>query len=1006
MSISERAQQWGEKLLRLPRLTGVIVALPPVLLIILVFLPVILLVIDRELLDLEKTTVKENITHAQKLIISEQNDLNYHLQDYTQRDDTYQLALDKNSRYMPINFDSTGVGNIRLNLVAVFDSDVEPVVFEVFNQDGSLKQDLPFSAGEFKKQLPALFVFKDFSDSKSGIFSVNRRLMMIAARPILQSSRQGPASGTMIFGRFIEQNGLDYLSDLAQSQVHLYLLDDSSVVENASQVRDHLLNAPVQDVVVAPLEKNWVAGYSLIKDVNGQPEAILETIQQRFIFSQGEHFKNLFIAIIFALDGFIFVLIFTMVSTYLSRRKIHRDMLERYQVIVEQAGEAILLIDAQDGRILDANPASQRLLNINPSERIRAKIKDVFISGIDIEEITNRGGGVIENKCVLKDGVELEFEISSNPVKLNGRDILAILLRDISERKRVENALRSSEERYQLAVQGANDGLWDWNLVTDEIFYSSRWIKMLGFEGREISNSPDEWFDRVHPDDLWALRNAISYHLSQKTEYFHFEHRMRQKDGVYKWMLSRGAAYFKDGFARRIAGSQTDIDERKKIDEQLKFDALHDPLTRLPNRTLVLERIKQANRRSKRHGMFDFALLFLDLDRFKRINDTLGHAVGDQLLMEISHRIKACLRSMDTIARVSGDEFVILLEETHTSEEIIRVTERVLHSFDQPYYVAGREINLTTSIGVVIPDEEYEDVEEVIRDADIAMNASKELGRSRYTLFKREMQQNSVTRMDMERDLQIALESEQFIVQYQPIYSLENDELIGLEALVRWNHPTRGLLSPGEFISIAEETGLIIPMGFSVLRQACTQVKDWQRRIPQRTPITVSVNLSAKQFSQTHLFEEIHKILDECELDPQWLWLEVTESVLVQDINSATSTLQRLRQMGIHIEIDDFGTGYSSLAYLQTLPVDGIKIDRSFVNTIHINENDRKIVQTIIELCHSLGITEVAEGIETEAHKMHLKKLGCWYGQGYLYSRPQNPDKIELLLREKVEKLE
>lgn len=717
-----------------------------------------------------------------------------------------------------------------------------------------------------------------------------------------------------------------------------------------------------------------------------------------------EEIKNKYLLIFMLTGGITFLVTYVYVSGYLTKRKAYNGRLERFKTIVQISNEAILFIDITDGRIIDANSASQKILGLDwPIKHGSKKICDVIPSGINKQDLLENPGVLFERKCNLFDGREVEIEFSSSdPIFIEGKSVIAILIRDISGRKRVERALRASEERYQLALQGANDGLWDWNLVTDEIFFSERWKKMLGYNESEIGNSPDEWFDRVHPDELWALRSAMSYHLRQETEFFYFEHRMRTKDGMYKWMLSRGVAYFKDGYAKRMAGSQTDITERKLIEDQLKFDALHDPLTGLPNRVLLKDRIKQAARRCKRHEQKDYALLILDLDRFKRVNDNLGHEIGDQLLLEVSHRVQACLRTMDTIARVSGDEFVILLEETKGFEEVIKVTERVLHSFDQPFLIRGREINLTTSIGVVVPEEDYDDIEVVIRYADIAMNASKENGRGRFTVFTNEMHQISVIRMDLENELRRALEFKEFSVYYQPIYSLDQDEMIGLEALVRWRHPDRGLLAPGEFISVAEETGLIIPMGLWVLRQACHQLKDWHNRLPQKAPLSVSVNLSARQFSHENLFEEIQSILTESGLEPQWLWLEVTESVLVQDIKSATSTLQRLRQLGVRIEIDDFGTGYSSLSYLQRLPVDGIKIDRSFVNTIHVNENDRKIVRTIIELCHSLGITEVAEGIETDAHKEFLKELGCWYGQGYLYSRPIDCNKIEALLLENM----
>ena len=992
-------QKISKRIGRVPWLLAASISSLSFLIILIISLPVSLMFINQGFLKLESIEVNENNSRTIQVIDKERVDLEQFLQDYAEWDDTYHFMFHNDSEYLD-NFDNTLLEDFSINMLALYNPQSELVAFQGFDYVNSEKVNLPFTANDLKRDIPSIFRFNDISDSHLGFFSIEGRIMMIASQPILKTNGQGPSAGIFIVGRFLDGPNTAHIAKLAQLDVNFYPISGNTP-PLVNQAKQSLLADPQTGVVVIPVNDRLVAGYSMLKDPDGVPVAILETVHNRFIMDYGNGFKTSFTVSFISIASLAFALVFLAFYHISKTHHAIGQRINRYQSVVDQAKEAVLFLDLSNGTIIDANLSGQSILDINPSTDKPARIMDVIRNGFDLHRMVEHIGDFMEMEWILASGKEIQVEAYlTQSLDMEKKEYTAILFRDISGHKQIENDLRASEERYELAIKGANDGLWDWNLVSDNIFYSERWKNMLGFSQSEIGNSPDEWLDRVHPDELWALRSAISYHLRQETEYLYFEHRMRMKDGSYRWMLARGVAYFKDGYAIRMAGSQTDITERKVIEDQIKFDALHDMLTGLANRALLKDRIKQAARRCKRHDVKDYALLLLDLDRFKRVNDNLGHGTGDQLLIEVSHRVQACLRTMDTIARVSSDEFVILLEETKDFNEVIKVTERVLHSFDQAFLIDGREINLTTSIGVVIPEDDYEDIDEVIRYADIAMNAAKESGRGRYIIFTREMHRESVIRMDLENELRRALELKEFQVYYQPIYSLEHDQMISLEALVRWKHPKRGLLAPGEFINVAEETGLIIPMGLWVLRQACKQLKDWHNRLPQRAPLSISVNLSARQFSHENLFEEIQNILIESGLEPHWLWLEVTESVLVQDIKSATSTLQRLRQLGVRIEIDDFGTGYSSLSYLQQLPVDGIKIDRSFVNTIHVNENDRKIVRTIIDLCHSLGITEVAEGIETIDHKEHLKQLGCWYGQGYLYSRPVEDVKVEAMLEE------
>ncbi len=481
---------------------------------------------------------------------------------------------------------------------------------------------------------------------------------------------------------------------------------------------------------------------------------------------------------------------------------------------------------------------------------------------------------------------------------------------------------------------------------------------------------------------------------------------MARKDGQYRWMIAQGVAVWEQvGYAHRIAGSQTDITDRKKIEEQLRFDAFHDLLTGTANRTLLIDHLDHVNQRKKRKPDLLFALFFMDFDRFKQVNDTMGHQAGDLLLIEISRRLEEGLRSIDTIARftgpetlarIAGDEFVILLEDFQANEDIDRVAERVLRLLSAPYLIFGKEVSLTASLGLVVPDQSYERVEDMIRDADIAMYRAKLAGGAQIVRFNQEMYQDAMARMQLDGELRQAVDRHEFTVYYQPIYTLDNDRIAGFEALVRWNHPERGLLQPADFIQAAEDTGLIVPIGYFVLEEACRKMQKWRQAAMIDSNVMVSVNLSPRQIMNPSLVDTVRSILLLTGFDPHALWLEVTESALVQNDEVVLAKFNELRRMGIRIEIDDFGTGYSSFSYLRSLPVDGFKIDRSFIHDIQ--GSGQKIIKTLIELGRNLGLTQVAEGVETDGQRAYFKSIACDYAQGYLMSRPVSAGKIEELI--------
>ena len=561
--------------------------------------------------------------------------------------------------------------------------------------------------------------------------------------------------------------------------------------------------------------------------------------------------------------------------------------------------------------------------------------------------------------------------------------------------RRSRAALHRSEARYALAAKGTNDGLWDWDLLADEIYYSTRWSAMLGHETETVSPSPDEWFRRVHPDDLWRVQAALADHLQGLTRHFECEQRLLHEDRTYRWMLSRGVAVrASDGRCVRMAGSLTDITEAK----------VADALTGLPNRLLFLERLERALERSKRHPEHRFAVLFLDLDRFKLINDSLGHCIGDMLLIAVSRRLEASIRSSDlvsrsgrehTIARLGGDEFTILIDGIKEPANAIRVAERIERELASPFNLGGHEVYTSTSIGITLGGDEYDSPEDLVRDADTAMYSAKSRGKARYEVFDAVMRAQAVTRLQLENELRRALARGEFLLHYQPIVALKDDRLIGFEALVRWRHPDRGLVSPGAFIGVAEETGLIVPIGWWVLEEACRRMADWRDQFETTPPLVISVNLSSKQFLQAGLVEQVERRLRQAGLEPRSLKLEITESAIMSDPEAAAETLNRLRALGVRISIDDFGTGYSSLSYLQRFPIDTLKIDRSFVQNLDNDPKDTEIVRAIVTLAQTLQMDVVAEGVETLIQRDHLQNLGCENGQGYYFSQSIDADIAE-----------
>ncbi|HEX8145675.1 MAG TPA: EAL domain-containing protein [Pyrinomonadaceae bacterium] len=562
-------------------------------------------------------------------------------------------------------------------------------------------------------------------------------------------------------------------------------------------------------------------------------------------------------------------------------------------------------------------------------------------------------------------------------------------LKNIETVERHISALQESEERFRSAFDYAAIGM---ALVSTE----GRWLQVnrslchiLGYAEQELLGMTFQ--EITHPDELASVLSHVRQMLEGEMPTCQTEKRYIHKDGHVVWInlgISRvGGA---QAAGSRLIFQIQDITDRKLAERQLLHDAFHDALTGLSNRALFIDRLKLALARHQRLGADHFAVLFLDLDRFKVINDSLGHAIGDQLLVGIARRLETCLRPGDTVARLGGDEFTILLEDVTDAREVTAIAKRIQKELALPFNLGGHEVYTTASIGIAPSTTGYERPDDILRDADTAMYRAKSAGKSRYEIFDKEMHTRAVNLLTLETDLRRALDRREFNVYYQPIVSLESGEVQGFEALLRWRHPAHGFIPPAEFIPVAEETGLILPIGRWALEEACRQMREWQAQFPRAARMYVSVNLSARQFANPELCEQIKEALETTELGPQSLKLEITESVVMENIEKTIEMLRQLRALGVESSIDDFGTGYSSLSYLHHFPSTTLKIDRSFIGRMGGADEKTEIVHTILLLARNLGMRVVAEGIETEAQLAQLRALSCDYGQGYLFSKAVN----------------
>jgi diguanylate cyclase (GGDEF)-like protein/PAS domain S-box-containing protein len=675
---------------------------------------------------------------------------------------------------------------------------------------------------------------------------------------------------------------------------------------------------------------------------------------------------------------------------------------QQYQALYQSSPVPTFICDTRKWRFLEVNEAATREYGYSRKELLKMTLLELGLPE-DAERLAETVAGLAPSSGELgtwthrkKDGTAIEAEMVSYRLQFARRQAHVVIARDVTRRQHTHDVLRQDLERFSLASKGTTDAMLDWDLISDKLWQSDNYAQVFGSDARQTGTDMASWFEQIHPDDRARVQELLLNTIKSTSNQWVDEFRLLRKGQKVTHVLARGhITRAQDGTPRRLVCVLQDVTERKEQEERTRFLADHDELTELPNRSLFRQSLNKALQRAERSGKM-LSILFFDLDRFKNINDSLGHDAGDEVLRVVAERLVACVRKIDVVARFGGDEFAVLTEGLTAEDQASAVARKILEVLSKPMILAGRQYRPAASIGISTYPTDGRDAQSLLKNADIAMYRAKEEGRGAFQFYSEQLNTHSVQRLEFESNLNNALNNHEFLLYYQPKVDMATGRITGLEALIRWISPQFGFVPPADFISIAEETGLIVPLGRWVAQTACVQNRAWQKGgLP---PMRIAINISARQMADKGLVKFISESVQQTGLTAESLELEITESAVMSNQEDAERMLSELKKLGFHLTMDDFGTGYSSLAYLKRFPFDSVKIDQSFVSGIPESKDDEAIVEAIIAMAHSLQLEVVAEGVETRQQFEFLRRLGCDQIQGYYFSKPIPSNEIVVML--------
>lgn len=902
-------------------------------------------VLLRSYLNLEKEDMERNLYRAAAGLEQLCRDLNTKSVDWAEWDDTYKFMADRNREYIESNLLESAIAAMQMDLVMLIDNRHQLFYAVPARRKEGLKPPIP---ADVLASLRSQSLHQQMFESVQGFHGIllhQDTPIMVTVRPILRTDRSGPRRGWLLFARYLDKDEVTHLQERTHLKITMYPIGSKTLPEHC-RASLLALQEGTSPYAIRPLNRNQIAGHTLVRDIFGSPIQMLCVEEPRRIYQQGLTNQRAQTHVIL-ISALAFLLVFGVVLEFSALTRISH--LGKQVEQIERAG------------------------NVHARVRLRGR-----------DELTRLAARINSMLGALEENAE-ELHAKESELR-NINENLELIVRDRTQELEASRAV----------LENALDGIAELDAGGSYLKTNSAYARIFGYAPEQMIGR--HWSEQFPPYEVERLWEA--YRDMLRTGKIEVEAEARHPDGSPRHVQIVMTASFDE--SGQLIGHHRfvkDITERKRLEEHIEHQAFHDMLTGLPNRRLFLDRLDFAQSRARR-SQRAIAVLFLDLDNFKIINDSLGHEAGDLLLKGVAERLQESVRPGDTVARLGGDEFTVLLEDLHHVEEAEQVAQRIVACLNTPIHLPQKDVFASGSLGIAYSADVEEDPETLLRNADTAMYHAKTHGKGDYALYDPTMNARVVERMEVENDLRYALERKEFCVYYQPLMNLETGQMTGVEALVRWQHPKKGMISPGVFIPIAEETGLIIPLGYWVMEEACRQVQIWQQEFPNSPPFSVSVNLSGRQLQRDDVVERVREVLEKTGIEPSYLKLEITESMLMTDVEGTVARLNALKALGVKLAIDDFGTGYSSMSALSSFPVDTVKIDRSFINRLGERPEAAAIVAAIVMLSRSLNMSVTGEGVETEDHISQLQWMGIDTGQGYVFSKPLNSQTLGEYLKE------